>query len=262
MNSLTIITVCFNAAGTLERCLKSIRNQRLAKFNHLVIDGASDDNTVEILNAFGYCRYSEAAPDQSRMFLSERDGGVYFAMNKGIEHASTSHCLFLNADDFLFDEFATERIISNIKTDRMSVFGIQYLEGSLSRKFRPADLSVSDILYDQSLRRCPHPSSVFPVSEIRFDTQYQYSADYQFVLENIRKYGIAKTSAELVSTMCRSRQQLSHTGRDKMKAETELIGQRFDGSAKLTPSFFYWLLINLFSIAKKYVWKLKINEFS
>lgn len=264
VNSLTIITVCYNAADTLGRCLNSIAKQRFANFNHLVIDGASDDNTVEILNAFGYGQYSnEATPSKkSRLYLSERDDGVYFAMNKGIELASTSHCLFLNADDYLFDEFATEGIISNIEIDRVSVFGIQYIEGSLSRNFRPTNTGTSDILYDKSLRRCPHPSSVFPVSDLRFDTRYFYAADYQFVLENIGKYGSAKPSRNLISVMCRSGQQLSNVGRDKMKIETDLIAQRFNGKAELTPAMFRWVLRNCFAIGKKYLWKIGVNDFS
>ena len=105
MNSLTIITVCFNAAKTLERCLNSIASQRATNFNHIIIDGASDDGTINILNEFGYHNHSgKAIPtDNNRIFISKMDKGVYFAMNKGLDLITTSHCIFLNADDHLYD---------------------------------------------------------------------------------------------------------------------------------------------------------------
>lgn len=255
MNSLTIITVCFNAAQTLKRCLTSIASQRATNFNHIIIDGASDDGTINILNEFGYRNHSVKAlhSDNKRVFISEMDKGIYFAMNKGLDLITTSHCMFLNADDHLYDEFATLRIISNLEAKHMSVFAIQYIEGRYTRKFFPTKVNISDILYDRSLRRCPHPTTVFPSSDIRFNTQYKYAADYLFVLENLKKYGQIKKSRSLVTTMYRSEKQLSYTNRNEMKSETQHIVKHFDDDARLNLSLCFWLIRNSLAIIQKYI---------
>lgn len=92
---LSVITVCFNAAAVLPRCIASVApllRQKELSVEYLVIDGASTDNTVEIL------RQAQQAGDISR-FITEPDQGIYDAMNKGILLANGSICVFINADD-------------------------------------------------------------------------------------------------------------------------------------------------------------------
>lgn len=88
----SIIVTCRNAAGTLTRTLDSIRRQTDADRELVVVDGASNDGTAEILASFG--------SDITRQ-VSEPDRGVYDGMNKGINLASGQWLLFLGADDIL-----------------------------------------------------------------------------------------------------------------------------------------------------------------
>jgi len=88
---ISVITVCYNAANTIGRTLHSVREQTHKNIEHIVIDGGSEDNTLEILSAEG--------PHVSKR-VSEKDKGIYHAMNKGVKLATGDLVAFLNADDF------------------------------------------------------------------------------------------------------------------------------------------------------------------
>lgn len=88
---LSIITVCYNSAETIGDTLRSVRGQTYGKIEHIVIDGGSKDNTLEVVTTEG--------PHVAKL-VSERDGGIYDAMNKGIALATGDVIGFINADDF------------------------------------------------------------------------------------------------------------------------------------------------------------------
>jgi hypothetical protein len=87
---VSVITVCRNAAATLEACLQSVAAQRHASIEHIIIDGASTDGTAAIL---------EKHRKRLALVVSEPDRGLYDAMNKGIALARGEFVIFLNADD-------------------------------------------------------------------------------------------------------------------------------------------------------------------
>lgn len=88
---VTVVTVVFNGAGTLEHAIKSVISQDYDNIEYIVVDGGSSDGTLEIIN-----RYS----DSIDYWVSARDSGIYDAMNKGIGLASGEVIGFINADDF------------------------------------------------------------------------------------------------------------------------------------------------------------------
>ena len=87
---ISIVTITYNAANELIPTMKSVREQTEKDFEHLIIDGASKDNTLEIARKY-------ASP--SLKILSEPDKGLYDAMNKGLHMAKGKYVLFLNAGD-------------------------------------------------------------------------------------------------------------------------------------------------------------------
>lgn len=90
MTHISVVTVCFNAARTIEHTLRSVEQQSHAQLDHLVIDGGSTDRTLALVRQFG-SRVSSV--------VSERDDGIYDAMNRGLRCAKGEFVLFLNADD-------------------------------------------------------------------------------------------------------------------------------------------------------------------
>jgi glycosyltransferase involved in cell wall biosynthesis len=98
---ITVITVAYNSAATIGETLGSVANQTYSDVEHLVIDGASADQTVEVAKAY--------APIFTRI-ISEPDAGIYDAMNKGFRLASGEIIGFLNADDMFADSTVLSRI--------------------------------------------------------------------------------------------------------------------------------------------------------
>ncbi len=107
---ISIITISFNAKATIEKTLQSVANQLYKNIEHIVVDGGSKDNTLEICNSF---------PHVSKI-ISEPDKGVYDAFNKGLKLATGDIIGFLNADDVFFNENSVQEIVkafSENKTD-------------------------------------------------------------------------------------------------------------------------------------------------
>jgi glycosyltransferase involved in cell wall biosynthesis len=86
----TIVTACFNSSATIRETLESVASQDFKDYEHWVVDGASKDNTMEIVKQFPHVKW-----------ISEKDRGHYEAMNKGIQRAQGEILLMLNADDCL-----------------------------------------------------------------------------------------------------------------------------------------------------------------
>jgi len=97
---ISIITVCFNSAKTISDTINSVASQDYPAIEHIIVDGASTDDTVDIL---------EKAPSVAH-FVSEPDKGIYDAMNKGIAMATGDVVGILNADDFYLNKYVISQI--------------------------------------------------------------------------------------------------------------------------------------------------------
>lgn len=93
MVKISIITTAFNAAGTIRSCLESVQGQTHADFEHIVVDAASTDGTLAVLDECG---------GGAARVVSEPDRGIYDGMNKGLRLATGEVVGILNADDFYF----------------------------------------------------------------------------------------------------------------------------------------------------------------
>lgn len=98
---ISIITICYNASHSISRTLRSIQAQTYNDLEYLVIDGASRDNTLDLVRTL--------AP--RALVHSERDQGIYDAMNKGLSHATGDYIWFINAGDALPSPTTVEEIV-------------------------------------------------------------------------------------------------------------------------------------------------------
>lgn len=103
-NKISIITVVYNAKEALEKTVQSIQNQTYKKIEHVIVDGASSDGTVEYLQVLSNIKY-----------ISEKDNGIYDAMNKGITLSDGEYILFLNAGDSFSSDTILEEIANKLK---------------------------------------------------------------------------------------------------------------------------------------------------
>lgn len=103
---ISIITVVWNNKETIKDAIDSILSQTYKNIEYIIIDGGSTDGTVEIIKSYG---------DKISKFVSEKDNGLYDAMNKGVSLATGDVIGILNSDDFYMDEFVIEKVVNEFK---------------------------------------------------------------------------------------------------------------------------------------------------
>jgi len=99
---VALITVCYNSAKTIEKTIQSVMQQTYSNIEYIIVDGGSTDNTLEIIRNY---------PNVVDKLTSEKDKGLYDAMNKGIRLSSSDYIGILNSDDTLYDNFTIENIV-------------------------------------------------------------------------------------------------------------------------------------------------------
>lgn len=114
---LSIITVNLNNSEGLLKTIRSVQNQVFKEIELIVIDGASTDNSLEII---------QQNKDIIQYYLSEKDDGIYNAMNKGIHRATGDYCLFLNSGDCFYNEFVLKDVFNQISGNESIVYGNSY----------------------------------------------------------------------------------------------------------------------------------------
>lgn len=113
MIKFTIITCTYNAAEVIRPTLDSILNQTWVPVEHLIIDGASKDDTVKVAETYRQRSLEEETEHEVRI-ISEPDRGLYDAMNKGLRLATGDYVVFLNAGDSLPDDTTLEKISNDV----------------------------------------------------------------------------------------------------------------------------------------------------
>ena len=223
---LTIITPVFQGKAYLKSCLDNVTVQWIKGIEHLVIDGGSEDGSVEILQ-----QYSLRHPHLR--WISEKDKGQSDAMNKGIRMAKGGWISFLNVDDFYEPGKLPEilRLIQmNAKAEKVLVgdLNIWNSEGKLEKINRPHSMEVCHLIAD--LCEWPfNPSSYFyPVTVHHrlgyFPEKEHFAMDYDFILKvavagipfeyhsgvwgNFRLLPEAKTSRDQVGNQSYIRSQI------------------------------------------------------
>lgn len=178
---ISVITVTFNAAGTLPATMQSIREQKCADFEHLIIDGASTDDTLAVAR-----RYSTPG----LRILSEPDKGLYDAMNKGLRMARGKYVLFLNAGDRLATGATLSRYELAAERDPDIIYGDTIIVDAAGKLLRPRHLSAPRILTAESFRQgmlvCHQAFMVRRDLAPQFDVRYRWSADYDWCVRCIK----------------------------------------------------------------------------
>lgn len=180
---ISIITVNRNNPSGLRRTLESVLSQTCSDFEQIVVDGASDRGDVDVLKEMTFRFEEKGVPF---MFVSEKDSGIYNAMNKGVRMAKGEYCLFLNSGDALYDDRVMEDVLA-LGLDADYVCGNEWCEKSLwlgEHSFcSPEKLRASDVI----LRTLPHQASFIKKELFErihlYDEGYRAVSDYLFAME-------------------------------------------------------------------------------
>ena len=171
---VSVITVVFNGAEHLQAAIDAVSNQTYPHLQHIVIDGGSTDGTVSII---------ERNHAKLAFWKSEPDGGLYDAMNKGVEQVTDpeSYVLFANADDSLFSPDAVEQAIAHSSGEDLvygkMVFSDGEMSGMLGREVKLDDLARETLCHPATFVK----RRVFDKVG-KFDTRFRIAADYDFIV--------------------------------------------------------------------------------
>jgi glycosyltransferase involved in cell wall biosynthesis len=175
---ISVITPTFNAQTFIERAIDSVMMQKYDSYEHIIIDGLSNDNTLKIIKKLKYDKL---------IILSEKDQGIYDAINKGIYLSSGQIVTILGSDDFYISPYIFETVSNEIIKKNYDVvftnveYCSPYNKNKIIRKYNPCTLSTNNL----SRGIIPAHSAFFFRKEILqivgfYNSNYQIAGDFEF----------------------------------------------------------------------------------
>ncbi len=186
---ISIITVTYNSAKTLEETLLSVIHQSYKNIEYIVVDGKSTDDTLSII---------EKHKDNISRVISEKDNGLYDALNKGIDLATGDVVGILHSDDFYIDNKVIERYAQVfLESDVDAVYSdLYYVDKNdtdkIIRRWKSGDFKYNSFINGWMP---PHPT-FFVKRDVykkhgKFNLEFKSAADYEIMLRFIQKKSIA-----------------------------------------------------------------------
>ena len=183
---VSVITPCYNSEKTIEKTLSSIENQTYSNIEYIIIDGGSSDRTLSLIE-----QHRDRLPKNLRI-ISERDKGIYDAMNKGIHMANGSLIGIVNSDDW-YEHDTIEQAVTHYQGNSYEVlYGMQ--RNYLGDKEKAILFFHHDFLSEQMIT---HPTCFVTKGAYQalglFDLSYRSAADYDLMLRFWRSQKVVFT---------------------------------------------------------------------
>ena len=186
---ISIITVCYNSEKTIEKTINSVLSQNFKNFEYIIIDGGSTDGTLKIIEKF---------KNKIHKIVSEKDNGIFDAINKGINFANGDIISVIHSDDLFFDN----DVLDNVSKSFIANPNLECLIGttlikkigsnSVLRKYNP-DFFKKWMLYLGYSP--PHPSTYIKKSVYDkyglYKLNYQIAGDFEFFLRIFLKFNVS-----------------------------------------------------------------------
>lgn len=183
---LSIITINRNNAAGLRKTMESVFAQTYRDFEYIVVDGASDDDSVNVIKEFEQkINPSLQGGDGVGFFtwISEPDKGIYNAMNKGIRMSHGEYTLMLNSGDYLVDEHVIERIIPELDgTDIVqgNIIKVEVGKEVVERGYGKSDITFIDVMKNHFLHQASFCRRELFERYGYFDESYKINGDTVF----------------------------------------------------------------------------------
>lgn len=192
---LSIITVCWNSAATIEKTIQSVASQTYRNIEYIIVDGQSKDATLDIIQKY---------PDTVTKWISEPDKGLYDAMNKGIRMATGDYIGIVNADDTFADDTVIQRIAEFLQANPIDAsIGdiVQHREdGKIIRqysakKWKPEKLKIGFMP--------AHPAIFFKKELFNklgyYALDFKIAADYELIIRYFLKNKISWAYSDIIT---------------------------------------------------------------
>ena len=227
---ISIITVTYNAASVLKRTLDSVKAQSWQQIEHLIIDGASKDETISMAETYkAQCPYEV-------VILSEPDKGLYDAMNKGLRLATGDYLVFLNAGDTLHAADTLETIVRSAQP----LPGVLYGDTAITdeqgkflhlRRLRPPK-KLSWKSFRQGMLVCHQ--AFYALTDIAknlpYDPRYRYSADVDWcirVMKEAQKRQLPLVNTQAILADYQEEGQTTIHHRDSLKERFDVMRRHY-----------------------------------
>lgn len=169
---ISVVTVVYNAQDCIEQTIQNILKQTYPNIEYVIIDGASTDNTLDIIN-----RYSSSI----NLIISEKDEGIYDAMNKSIKYCNGEWIIFMNAGDYFYSDNIIEKIFNkNVENDISVIYGnheviytglkIKKYPPELSKLWRGMFIQHQSIFVRKNI-----------LQSLNFDLKFKFASDYNLI---------------------------------------------------------------------------------
>ena len=227
---ISIITVTYNAASVLKRTFDSVKAQSWQQIEHLIVDGASKDETISMAETYkAQCPYEV-------VILSEPDKGLYDAMNKGLRLATGDYLVFLNAGDTLHAADTLETIVRSAQPLPGVLYGdtaITDEQGNFLhlRRLRPPK-KLTWKSFRQGMLVCHQ--AFYALTDIAknlpYDPRYRYSADVDWCIRVMkeaqnRQLPLVNTQAILADYQEEGQTTIHH--RDSLKERFDVMRRHY-----------------------------------
>lgn len=169
---ISVITVCYNCVNEIESTITSVLSQTYFDVEYIIIDGGSIDGTVDIIRKY---------EDEIDYWLSEKDRGIYDAMNKGFSLSNGKWINFMNAGDTFYSNLVLENVFSNYSSfnKKAILYGYKYQNQSPIYPFSLNYLEKGIIMANhQSMF---FNSDIIKNQDLRYDLRFPIYADYELV---------------------------------------------------------------------------------
>jgi glycosyltransferase involved in cell wall biosynthesis len=239
---ISIITVVLNNEKHLEECILSLHNQKYKNFEHIIIDGGSSDNTINIIKKY---------EDKIDYWYSTKDRGIYDAFNNGMQLAKGDYLGFLNSDDY-YSHNVLEILIEYVKNypRKDFIFGAVKKHWGVLYGYKPYKIYWSWGFYSS------HSTGFFIKTDSAkkvglYNLKYKYSSDYDYFFRMIVKKklkGVGAKKNELFGTFRRGGYSSSIKFFDHFKEEIQIRLDNGQNKILILIIFIYKYLKNISKI--------------
>lgn len=216
---ISIITVTYNSSQTLEESISSVVNQTYKNIEFIIVDGRSTDSTLQIIEKY---------KDRISKFVSEKDNGIYDALNKGISMATGDIVGILHSDDFYTDNTVIENVVNTFSQTKCEGLyaDLYYVDktntNKIIRKWKSGTYNQNSFLFGWMP---PHPT-FFVKKEVynkfgSFNLDFKTSADYELMLRLIYKNKIKLSYLPKYIVKMRMGGQSNVTAKNRLIANME-----------------------------------------
>ncbi|MFA7067327.1 MAG: glycosyltransferase family 2 protein [Dysgonamonadaceae bacterium] len=180
----SVITVTYNAEKTLERTLKSVQEQTYANIEHILVDGKSEDGTVELIKQY---------QNKKTHWISEKDSGIYDAMNKATKMAEGEYICYLNAGDAFYEKDSVEKIVAAAQNSNLPdiLYGETVVINNRGEFLYNRRLKAPKTLnwksFKQGMVVCHQAFIVKRTLFESYDLTYRFSADVDWCIRLMKK---------------------------------------------------------------------------